>query len=319
MSYLHSPTADPKATGFQLAQDLFAVPGINNHLLAASVTLGTGAAGAALNNWSDNPFNMNPNQLQSGGSIVNAETAASQFKTDRVRLISISGEHDVMNAESCVTDFKIYYFTCKRNTNIASATTFPNVTGPVGSWWSSCLTDLQAELKAPYTRQQRVITNVTNTSPSTGAPTTTTYGETPFMHPTFKDMFKLHHVEAHQLQPGSTKKIKFHFHYNTTFDKQTLLFLQTNGSEWLSNKTVFAFVVARAAPVVIDNTGGIRTAAPGPVQLAHTINYKATFSYPVMEKRRYMALADFNYPSNNVLAQQKQVDDTDQVDFMQQD
>lgn len=307
---------------------LWWVGDISNQLLAAAdPTYGSiSAASASSNLWGCNPYDMNPNQQATAGTLTNNATLVQ----DVFRWHNCKGEHQIMNGQNCATTFTLYYLTPKCNIERdSSSLTTPSQVDPFSKAWIKGITDLQGNATTGWQNiTQRLATKGAGAAPVVGPGSIQEYGNSPFRFPFVNKMFKVLHVEKHSLQPGSTKKIKFDFEMNATFDKEYLTRLSENSTNfplnYLAHKAIFCYIVARSTPVLIANTGEERYVAPGPIKLLSTINYTNSYSYPVVEKRKYTMFGDANYPSvvvnpaaptpNRVLI----VNDTDQIDDMEQ-
>lgn len=307
-------------TGKQAFGCLFWIGDITNQLLAvADDTYGSlSAASASSNLWGVNPFDMNPNQLSTGGTTTRQITTPNQ---DQVIWHNCKGEHQIMNSQSVTTTFTLYYFTPKCHVEKdSSAATSPSITDPVTNAWGKGIADVIAQAQLAWNAPiQRIAAPAANAAPEVGPDNGNIYGSDPFRYPFFNKMFKVLHVEKHSLQPGSTKKIKFDFEMNCKLDKQYLQRLSENSSNFninfLAKKAVFCYIIARSVPVVIANEGEDKYFAPGPINLVSCINYTNAYSYPEMQKRRYQLFSDVNYPSATFgVSRLRAIDDTDEPD-----
>jgi len=314
-------------TGKQAFGCLWWIGDISNQLLAAAdPTYGSiSAASASSNLWGVNPYDQNPNQLNVGGTVSRAGANTLQ---DVFRWHNCKGEHQITNMQNVTTTFTLYYFTPKCNIERdSSSLTTPTGNDPVTKAWAKGISDLSANAVAGWTTpQQRVANKGSAAAPVVGPDNGAIYGSNPFRYPFFNKMFKVLHVEKHALQPGSTKKIHFDIEMNCSFDKEYITRLSENSTtfplNFLGHKSVFCYIIARSVPVLIANEGEDEYVAPGPVKLVSTINYTNSYTYPVLEKRKFTMFSDNNYPSagltftpaNNI----EIVNDTDMVDNVEQ-
>lgn len=306
------------SSGSQYAKDLFQIGNLYTQLVTGSSASNLGIGDSDSNQWAVNPFDLNPTQRVSGGTITNSSFIPRQ---DQAIWHSVSGEHQIMNGATVTCTFTIYYYTPKiaYEGGWPDSVRAPATLGPVMDLWGQSINNLINNQISAYDAPTQRIGGVNAPQAGNVVDTGVAYGTTPFRQRLVNKNIKILHTESHSLQPGSTKKIKFKIHMNKLLDKEVLTnFLKDSGSDQvllLPKKSVCAFIVARAVPVKIESEvpGSAYTGcAPGPVELLHTMNYTCAYSYRPTTTKIYNEIVDYNYP-NNPVQQQFNVNDTDDV------
>jgi hypothetical protein len=308
-------------TGYQYASDLFHLGNIKDQLLTATDAGGLTGSDYNSNKWTVNAFDMNPAQRASGGGITTTSLLPRQ---DKCLWKSVKGEHQIMNGQNVTTSFTLYYCTPKVAYEGVSANflSSPSFSGPIMEVWGRAGADIQNNVISAF---DNPIQRVGLLAPTSGIPVGVGYGTTPFRQRLVRNSFKVLKAETHSLQPGSTKKIKFHFHMNKILDRQRLqecIKDNTVGGMsrlFLPNKSILVFIVARSVPVNVNiNTeqDRVEACAPGPVNLLHTVNYTNYFSYIPHQEKLYNEILDYNYSNVSnaeALGAARIVDDTDEI------
>lgn len=261
-------------------------------LVTRSQIFNAGTTGAVVgaDSWPGNPFEMNPYAANTGSALLQSITQPSQ---DKAYMHHINGEIDLTGLESVAQEVTLYLVKYKISSNSTLA----------GEWTSVLQTGPMYNQPASV----NPISNVTPAASTYGYPTVLTYGQTPFGHPALRKEFKLLKTRKVTVEPGATVKVKYRIDYNRMLSKE--YFNDAGAAEYLNGWTMQWMALIRAAPVFDSVT---KKMTPGPVDVGFQHTYKIKFSYP-MEKRLYAYRTDAGFVVQQTLANEKQVNDVDQV------
>lgn len=245
----------------------------------------TAAPGA--DSWPANPFDLDPRAPLTAGTITPAATSPA---LQQVYFHTISGEIDVMNLETITTECTLYFYKYKKTT-----------AKDILTQWS--------DISAGDLNQSTTVTQYppTTSNPTFGAPTSITYGTSPFGHPSIRKAFKIIKTKKFVLNGGSVQKVKFNIAYNRMLSEETLNETSSTLADYIGGWTIGAFIMARAAPVFSTQRSAI---TPGPVDLGVMFNYNCKFSFPA-EKQTYVYRTDGGYVRETDTAQMQYINDED--------
>lgn len=225
----------------------------SSQLLVSSL----GGSQPLLYQWSDNPFDMNPFQSNTGGGVL---TSVIKPLEDKVYMHSCVADLQFVNASDVPTQLDVYWLTPRAVT----------ADGPRTTW---------ANAMASRALGQSAAVNPTTAigAMTTGYPDILVYGQEPKYESTFNQMYRTLRKRSIVLQGGAAHKFHYSIGFNRILDKRWLQQLSNANGNLIPNLSVVVFAVSRPYPVALQETSVTKGFTPGIAEIGFISNCRYTF------------------------------------------
>lgn len=249
-------------------------------------------------------YELNPYRVNGGSSIFPAGTTGTPMANDKLYYRSVNGTLKIVNLTSLATYVQILWCKCKKSTGNSPGTT-----------WQAATVAEQMGSSAPVSVTTTLVPVAT-----AGFTNSFAIGNHPNMYQAFRDYWKIVHVEKTYLQGGDQVDWKFHFNINKLLNKPTY---SQEPALFVANMSIVPLVIQYGALAAISDTASATTTSEvvhGITRLGIAITQNHEFG-PVPAEMKTptgqffpgMVRGDGLGPTGHVI-QERQIDDTDEVD-----
>lgn len=252
---------------------------------------GVGAALPSRDSWPSNPFDLNPNQVFTGGKY---STATVSPLVDSVIIHDIYGNFLLTNFTTSSMEVQVVPILYKVTTN-----------EEVYTIWSGLNIDA-ANGQSGYSQA----TGTTNPTP--GYPSRYVVGNRPWMHKSFRKQCKVLQKHTYTIEPGVTENIHFSVAVNKLYDKQYLLSMMS-GDNFIGGHTISFLIIYKGSPVIATDAAVtyLNKVTLSKTELGVMFDYKVSISYPQRQKVAWLERTDGGYLTTSTAL--KSINDQDAV------
>ena len=264
------------------------------------------ANGAPVSNnlsWINNPFDMNPYQKTTGGTIISAGlTPAPDF----VHLATVDYVMTITNLTSLATTVDVMFCLNKKTSQYGPLLDWQQANlakglGQARSALPTALSGVGSVYGYPY------VDPAGSGYSQAKASCNTTYGLSPLSEATFRKFWKSLKRVQYDLSGGETKRIVVRIGYHKTFNKQWLS--QQNSPIGLSGYTIIPLIIAKPGPIY-DSVTQSMTYGLGEIGCTYSAKYNFCAPKASVSRLEYNR-AGYQIIQDSTLADMKQINDVD--------
>lgn len=248
----------------------------------------TSALEQSLNVWPINPFDINPNQFNTGNAITNSKYINA---TDFVYISHIDGEFTLTNFQNTGCHCEIWVTTPKVGTDSSPKQLFAAQAPHLG-WLTGAGASETGTAGPNVTISGGYGTALGQATP--GYPTVGAWFFSPFILRDVRSVLKQKAYKKFELAAGDSRRIKVRFYIHKLFSKANMA---TQTDEYIKGLTHSITLRTRGANVRVQSSATSSLAVTSSdVELGYTMQYKVNCHHPVMNQRWQKGYADGHLP-----------------------